>query len=180
MNSDQSGLAGRLKKLADEAGGTTALARICGMPQRTMANYTDGKTEPRASDVVKIAKQTRVRLDWLLIGEGEMRTGYNKDVSQSIPTLPGADPDQPIPMIPDLLEGTVEGVEIGLERRGIILTPEQKSRMVSALYGINYRRHLIRTAGGTLPMVEGEDTPETMAPDVADLIRLIREGKRQK
>lgn len=85
----------------------------------------------------------------------------------------GGDETDYLPLIPDLLEGTIQGIELAVEHRRIPLTPEQKSRVVTTLYGINYRRYLVRAAGGDPVKVDQEFAPETMAPDVAALIRLI-------
>ena len=70
MNSDHNALAGRLKQLAQEEGSVSALARLCDIPQRTMAGYVSGEREPRISDVVGIARRAGVSLEWLATGEG--------------------------------------------------------------------------------------------------------------
>jgi len=75
MMDERFSLAERLKQLADQAGSVSAFARMCGTPQRTMANYCEGSREPKATDLVMIARAARVNVGWLATGEGPMRPG---------------------------------------------------------------------------------------------------------
>ena len=67
------GIAGRLRDLAEQAGSISALSRSCDMPQSTLSGYVNGAREPRASDLVTIARATGVNIEWLATGEGPMR-----------------------------------------------------------------------------------------------------------
>lgn len=167
MNSDRHDLAARLKKLADDAGGTAALARICEMPQRTMANYVDGKTEPRATDIVKIAKATNVLIEWLLTGVGAVQAD-DKPTNhlQSSEVQPLED---------EILEAVIEGLELSLQGTRLKLKARQKAKVVSTLYGIAHRRQLARLTGQPLTSVETE-MAERLEPDVIALIKLMSEG----
>ena len=73
--SERDALAARFKRLAETAGSVTALARSCGVPQRTMANYCDGEREPKTTDLVRIAQAVSVRIEWLAAGVEPMRLG---------------------------------------------------------------------------------------------------------
>jgi transcriptional regulator with XRE-family HTH domain len=70
MNPDQIPLAERLEELGKGVGSVSQLARLCQINQRTMAGYVSGGYEPRASDLLKIAKATNVNVEWLLTGDG--------------------------------------------------------------------------------------------------------------
>lgn len=85
MTSDADSLFKRLAILAREAGSVSALARMCGIPQRTMAGYVAGEREPRASDIMGIARKTDVSLDWLLAGAGPMRRRHAAGLSGARP-----------------------------------------------------------------------------------------------
>ncbi|MGA1856959.1 helix-turn-helix domain-containing protein [Azospirillum sp. 11R-A] len=132
MNSDHAHIADRLKILADATGGAAALARVCEMPQRTMANYVEGKTEPRASDAVKIAKAAGVRLEWLLAGDGPMRID---EISSTVVRFPAARPKETSASLDrHLLEQIISQVEAWLEDNGRVLPPSQKSSVFTELY----------------------------------------------
>ncbi|MFL7904718.1 helix-turn-helix domain-containing protein [Azospirillum argentinense] len=132
MNSDHAALADRLKILAQSAGGTAALARACDMPQRTMANYTDGKSEPRASDAVKIARVAGVRLEWLLTGEGAVRADEPGSGVVPFPITPWKETASALNR--NLLEQVIAQVEEWLENNGRVLPPHQKSAVFTELY----------------------------------------------
>ncbi len=70
MNTDENSLALRLKELASEVSSAAALGRASDIPQTTMAGYVSGKFEPRASELLRIAKAANVNVEWLLTGDG--------------------------------------------------------------------------------------------------------------
>lgn len=76
MNSEtKSGLAGRIRDCAERVGSGDALARISGVPRRTLENYLSGKSEPKASALAAIADAADVSLDWLIRGDGPKPSG---------------------------------------------------------------------------------------------------------
>ena len=58
----------RLGTLIKRAGSQSALARLTGISQPLIAYYANGKREPSASAVAKIAEGSGVSVDWLLTG----------------------------------------------------------------------------------------------------------------
>lgn len=67
----------RLKKLLRECGGRSALAAAAGIPDSTIASYLAG-VEPTRSRLIKIAKAAKVRVGWLVGGDGAMRRTTNR------------------------------------------------------------------------------------------------------
>src|SRR5882762_6455738 len=63
-------LGNRIKEAADEIGGLTRLADTIDTPRRTVGNWVDGSTEPKASVVAQIALSTGVSVKWLVLGLG--------------------------------------------------------------------------------------------------------------
>jgi len=185
MNSDAERLSERLAALAQEAGSVSGLARICGIPQRTMAGYVAGEREPRASDAVTIAGRMGVSLDWLLTGRGSMRpspagTGMAENggtawgapppsASLTVPPghglmgagLPG---QSDMVLIPDLMAAAIRVMTAATKGRE--LAPERLERLVMTIYRIGLRRRL--------RMAEGEKVPDLDQmrddPDFQDLI----------
>ena len=67
-------LGARIKVAADKVGGLDVLAQLIpDMSRRSLSDYVNDKTDPRASLVVRIAAETGTDAGWLLSGEGEMR-----------------------------------------------------------------------------------------------------------
>lgn len=63
------GLGERIKAAADEVGGLDHLApKLTGISRRTLSDWANDKTEPRASSLVEISEITGVSLIWLLNG----------------------------------------------------------------------------------------------------------------
>lgn len=63
------GLPKRVSECADRVGSLSELARLTGIPRRTMDNYKTGHTEPNASNCEKIARAANVSVQWLVTGE---------------------------------------------------------------------------------------------------------------
>lgn len=160
MPESDASLAQRLRRLAHEAGAVAAFARVCGIPQRTMAGYVGGQHEPRASDLLKIANAARVNIRWLVAGDGPMRDGERA----------AADENGPGALRHDLLETVISGVELASLRAGRSLTPRQRARVIVALYNILHRRFGV-PAGGVA--MHPPARPEHLVPDVLDLISLL-------
>ncbi|WP_085558248.1 helix-turn-helix domain-containing protein [Azospirillum agricola] len=129
MNSDQGTLAARLAQLADEAGNVTALARICGIPQRTMAGWVAGDREPKISDAAQIATRTGIRLEWLATGVEPMRHGEEVDVAAGALS---SQPSQPINR--QALMDVIRLVEEWLRRNKRDLSPDKKAEVFTELY----------------------------------------------
>lgn len=70
---DQSGLTERIRLCAKAVGSGDVLATRAGIPRRTLENYLSGRSEPKATALLGIAKSAGFSLDWLIAGEGPMR-----------------------------------------------------------------------------------------------------------
>jgi len=67
------GIAERLQRLVDDAGGLKAAADATGVPYRTWQNYVGGQRSPKAEILMQICTRMGVDGHWLLTGQGEMR-----------------------------------------------------------------------------------------------------------
>lgn len=56
---------------ADAVGGLDRLAQLTGIKRRTMYDYASGRSEPKVSALVAIARETEVSIEWLAVGEGD-------------------------------------------------------------------------------------------------------------
>ena len=66
------GLGSRIKAAADEVGGLDRLAEmIPTMSRRSLSDYVNDRTDPRASVVKEISEATGVSAGWILAGQGE-------------------------------------------------------------------------------------------------------------
>ncbi len=66
-------LGDRIKLAAEQIGGLDVLAtRLSGVSRRTLSDWANNKTEPRAGAAIEIARATGVSITWLLGGPGEM------------------------------------------------------------------------------------------------------------
>jgi len=71
-------LAHRLKAWRHALGLTQEqFAQRCGLPKRTVIGYENEEREPGSAALAAIAK-TGVNMNWLLTGEGEMRTDHER------------------------------------------------------------------------------------------------------
>lgn len=61
---------GRLIMAADRVGGVHELARRAEMSDRTIRNYMNGATEPKAEAVERLARAAGLRAEWLFSGTG--------------------------------------------------------------------------------------------------------------
>ncbi|MBF5094708.1 helix-turn-helix transcriptional regulator [Azospirillum sp. INR13] len=169
------GLTARLRQCVEMVGSGDELSRRTGIPRRSLENYLSGKTTPKLKPIIAIAKTAGVQLEWLATGDGPMRPEGVKHCA--LPT--DSNTEQPLPLLRPILEGTIEGLELALQRLGKQLTAKEKARVVSALYSIHHRRHMIRASGGTPTDVEREFDPDSMSSDVADLLNLISSSVRK-
>nr|CRH07268.1 Putative phage repressor [Candidatus Magnetococcus massalia] len=63
-------LAERMRQCASRAGSGDALARLSGIPRRTIETYLTGQSEPKTSRLVAIAEAAGVSVAWLASGTG--------------------------------------------------------------------------------------------------------------
>lgn len=65
-------LADRIRECAEHVGSGNELSRLTGIPRGTLERYMTGR-EPRAAQLLAIARSANVSLDWLITGEGGRR-----------------------------------------------------------------------------------------------------------
>lgn len=70
------GFAERLRAVCKDVGSIQKMAEMASFPRRTLDNYLAGRSEPSVSGLVQLVAAAGVSLEWLAIGEGEMRPGY--------------------------------------------------------------------------------------------------------
>nr|WP_281378921.1 transcriptional regulator [Azospirillum oleiclasticum] len=121
------------------------MARSCGIPQRTMASYCKGETEPRTTDLVKIARAMRVSLEWLAAGEGPMQ--------ENLPISANSAAESPA-FNRDALADVIEVVEEWLRRNGRTLPPSKKAEVFTELYEMAIEDSEPRSARTNLRVVE--------------------------
>lgn len=78
--------ADRMRECAELVGSGDELARVTGIPRRTLEYYLSGQSEPKVARVVDIAKAAGVSLSWLASGEGERRPDTPLPAEASIDT----------------------------------------------------------------------------------------------
>jgi phage repressor protein C with HTH and peptisase S24 domain len=72
---DEAAFAERLKTAVAQAGGVRVVARMSGVPERTLTRYLGGGSEPPALTLGRIARAINVSLDWLVGKDSKAITG---------------------------------------------------------------------------------------------------------
>lgn len=62
----------RIKLLIKEFNGIAHLARTCGVSDSVVRKWANGRSDPSRINIVKLALNTAVTFEWLLIGSGPM------------------------------------------------------------------------------------------------------------
>ncbi|AXR09973.1 XRE family transcriptional regulator [Pseudomonas aeruginosa] len=68
-NDIRAGIAARLKKCASIAGSGDELARLSGVPRRTLEYYLTAERDVKSPQLLALARAVGVSLDWLIAGE---------------------------------------------------------------------------------------------------------------
>lgn len=92
----------RIKHLIDRHESTSNLARMVGVSEGVVRKWKDGKSEPTRDKLEALSKATGVRIEWLVLGTGEVSDkaqgniaefalipGYNVQVSAGNGSIPG-------------------------------------------------------------------------------------------
>ena len=117
-------LGARIKAAADRIGGLETLApRLTDVSRRTLSDWSNDKTEPRASSIAEICEITGVSVDWLVTGNGEMLGSQPAIAHVAIRDM-------------SLLKEAIELIEQGLAEARRVATPAGKAEMISAAYEI--------------------------------------------
>lgn len=91
----------------------------------TYGRYERGERLPDAEFVEKVCRTFNVSPTWLILGEGPMSLN---EVREPGPAAPAS------PLDHELLRHVIEGVEDGLSRRHLTLSPDKKARLIDLLY----------------------------------------------
>ena len=97
-------LAGRIRTCAEMAGSGDELARITGIPRRTLEYYLSGEHEPKVSRCLQIAAAVGVNAGWLVSGLGPMHVEGSEAPCcrrQQLPLLDMGHPCPPPGKLPD-------------------------------------------------------------------------------
>lgn len=107
-------------------------AKRVGIPSATFARVWTQGVAPKAPHLKRIREVTGVSIDWLLTGEGPMRT--DEAGSAVVPFPIGPQKEVPPALDRPLLEQVISQVEEWLENNGRVLPPHQKSIVFTELY----------------------------------------------
>lgn len=165
------GLGARIKRAAEQVGGLDHLVgNLSGVSRRTLSDWANDKTEPRASALLEIASCTGVSAAWLLTGDGDMfalspsltsAADFPNVAAVALPSPGNARSAQRLGRATRLdpediqrLERAVTIVEEGLEAAGRVARPEVKAGMISAAFEM-LEEPSETTVGRILRLVKG-------------------------
>jgi len=120
----------RIKLAAEKVGGLNQLAKLVGMPRRTLGDVVSGKTEAKISLVNDVARVTGAKVHWLVTGKG--RSGLEKImVDESERYL--VDPSDGM-ADPDVMIGIAEAVRLAHESAKVSLPSHRFMQLVVDAY----------------------------------------------
>ncbi len=127
MSRDYStGLAERLAVISARAGSHSSAATLAGVSLSQFKRYLTGRNQPTFEAMVRLAAQSKVSLDWLATGEGQI------DKAASTVILDEA-----------ILARILAGAEIAQARRDLQLSPTRRAAIVTTAYA------MVMDEGGT-------------------------------
>lgn len=69
-------LAARISTLVAKVGTQAKAAKVAGVSARQIRTYVSGRCEPSADALLRLARHTHVRVEWLIAGEGPADTTH--------------------------------------------------------------------------------------------------------
>jgi len=105
-----------------------SFGRRCGLAEKTLRNYMAGKQYPTLDRLALIAETSGKSISWLATGEertntlAEPMTPY---VNQVVETQP---------LDKQLLETSIEAIEVLCDKRNIKMSPKKKAKIVTLVY----------------------------------------------
>ena len=109
---------GRMKVLAAEFGGLTAIQKVTGIDQSHIGRYVRGERSPSMATLVQLSRGTKKSINWLLGLEDE-----------------AALPEPSTALNGPLLQVVIGAVEAYLTRLRAALPSAEKARLIVRLYG---------------------------------------------
>lgn len=115
----------RMHLLIKRAGGTTVLARCCGVTARTVRNWSDGHGDISRERCLRLARAMHVSPLWLMSGEGDMT---DEAAEQAPAQRRGVDSE--------LLAAALQVLQSYIVLAGGSLSIAQRAEAIVELYGI--------------------------------------------
>lgn len=115
-------------------------ADICGIPYRSLQNYTLGLREPNAEALRTISSRLNISSDWLLTGEGPMFRGEQASPAQA-PSNPACNPREEaiLALFRSLNEDEQREIQGAAEEKKRLRVLEQQVAELSAALATNKR-----------------------------------------
>lgn len=119
----------RLKQIVSDYGSANSLATKIGRSEGAVRNWLSGKSEPGVSDLVAMCRETRTRVEWLVIGRGPRVEPDISGVREGAGHyFLGGPPEE------KLLTSIAEAIEQELSVQTISLAPAKKAALIVNCY----------------------------------------------
>ncbi|MBF0454984.1 MAG: helix-turn-helix domain-containing protein [Magnetococcales bacterium] len=128
MIDNKSEISERFRLIFGERGAPDAISEKVGVPARTLLNYLNGKSEPKASVAAALAKEAGVNVEWLITGEGPMQPGEKTDQAE-IPQIGGGPSSYPEIGAEQVLE-VLAALERFMQNEGTEMETEKKVDLI--------------------------------------------------
>tara|TARA_A100001391_G_scaffold190095_1_gene162130 strand:+ start:179 stop:631 length:453 start_codon:yes stop_codon:yes gene_type:complete len=119
----------RISSLIEDLGGLKNASGVAGVSHDTLANWRDGRTEPRLFGLQAMCRAAGRSLDWLASG--------TEVQDQNI-----GDKGQP-PFDPEHLRELITWTEKYLKENHLPMTPDERGQTIVALYKVSMREKAI-------------------------------------
>lgn len=106
--------------------------------KETLGKYERGARQPDSEFLVRLHDTFEVSLDWLATGEGPMLVS-GRDQGQTRPVQPTAPGGQPI-LDERLMSVVISSTESWLGDQGLEVTPDEKAKLLLAIYRLMLRK----------------------------------------
>ena len=128
---DTQNFSARVHLLVKRAGSASALAQCCGVTERTVRNWSHGRSDISRDRCLMLARAMRISPLWLISGEGEM----SADPSQSTPPVAGLS-QRPAGVDSERLAAALQVLQSYIALAGGSLSVAQRAEAVVELYGL--------------------------------------------
>lgn len=128
---DAQDFSARIHRLIEHAGGASALARCCGVAERTVRNWRHGRGDISRERCLVLARALRVSPLWLISGEGCMTGGPAKHAPPVVDA-----PDRRSSVDSERLAAALQVLQSYIVLAGGSLSVTQRAEAVVELYGM--------------------------------------------